>query len=98
MLTGEPGTGKTQAAYYMVRYFRDAHVQNADQQQSGEKKALDRSKYIEKRALWLVFEKAKKKGMPQVLLIDEIDKASRDFPNDLLHELDQMEFTILETG
>lgn len=126
LLTGEPGTGKTQAAYYaayqlgvecihfqvksdstardllydfdMVRYFRDAHVQNADQQQSGEKQALDRGEYIDKRALWLVFERAKEKGMPQVLLIDEIDKAPRDFPNDLLHELDQMEFTILETG
>ena len=35
--------------------------------------------------------------VPQVLLIDEIDKAPRDFPNDLLHELDQMEFTITET-
>ncbi|MCP4288638.1 MAG: MoxR family ATPase, partial [Gammaproteobacteria bacterium] len=37
-------------------------------------------------------------GVPQVLLIDEIDKAPRDFPNDLLHELDQMEFSIIETG
>ena len=36
--------------------------------------------------------------MPQVLLIDEIDKAPRDFPNDLLHELDKMEFTVTETS
>jgi len=35
---------------------------------------------------------------PRVVLIDEIDKAPRDFPNDLLHELDQMEFSITETG
>ncbi len=117
LLTGEPGTGKTQAAYYaayqlgvkcihfqvksdstardllydfdMVRYFRDAHLESA----SGK---LDKSKYIDKRALWWSFEIAKEKGIPQVLLIDEIDKAPRDFPNDLLHELDQMEFTIIE--
>jgi MoxR-like ATPase len=37
-------------------------------------------------------------GTPRVVLIDEIDKAPRDFPNDLLHELDKMEFTIAETG
>jgi MoxR-like ATPase len=126
LLTGEPGTGKTQAAYYaafqlgvecihfqvksdstardllydfdMVRYFRDANIQNVHPQQSGEKKELDRGEYIDKRALWSAFETGKEKGMPQVLLIDEIDKAPRDFPNDLLHELDQMEFTIIETG
>lgn len=121
LLTGEPGTGKTQAAYYaahqlgvecihfqvksdstarnllydfdMVRYFRDAHYH-----QSAEEKAEpDKNKYIDKRALWNAFEIAKEKGYPQVLLIDEIDKAPRDFPNDLLHELDQMSFTITET-
>ena len=126
LLTGEPGTGKTQAAYYtafqlgvacihfqvksdstardllydfdMVRYFRDAQLQNVDQKKSGDNQEPDKSQYIDRRALWLAFEKAKEKNMPQVLLIDEIDKAPRDFPNDLLHELDQMEFTILETG
>jgi len=59
---------------------------------------LQKGKYLNVRPLWEVFELAKKKGVPQVLLIDEIDKAPRDFPNDLLHELDQMKFTITETG
>ena len=86
LLTGEPGTGKTQAAYYtafqlgvecihfqvksdstardllydfdMVRYFRDAHV---DQQESGKNEESAKSQYIDRRALWLAFEKAKKK-------------------------------------
>jgi MoxR-like ATPase len=125
LLTGEPGTGKTQAAYYaayqlgvkcihfqvksdstardllydfdMVRYFRDAHLQNLTQQEAGEKNELIKGRYIDKRALWQAFDLAEKKGVPQVLLIDEIDKAPRDFPNDLLHEVDQMEFTIVET-
>ncbi|MCP4379022.1 MAG: MoxR family ATPase [bacterium] len=123
LLTGEPGTGKTQAAYYaayqlgvecihfqvksdstardllydfdMVRYFRDAHLQNVA---GRDVKPLRKEKYIEPCALWEAFEKAKAHGLPQVLLIDEIDKAPRDFPNDLLHELDQMEFKIIETG
>lgn len=121
LLTGQPGTGKTQTAYYvafhlgvqcihfqvksdssardllydfdMVRYFRDAHSQDGSKNGAPTKEA-----YIEKRALWIAFEEAQKQGVPQVLLIDEIDKAPRDFPNDLLHELNQMEFTILETG
>jgi len=140
LITGEPGTGKTQAAYYAayklglgevlhfqvksdssandllyyfdsVRYFRDASLQaikgrslfnsehdgvdGAVEPGRGEQIAeLHKEDYIEKRALWLAFESA----LPKVLLIDEIDKAPRDFPNDLLHELDQMEFTINETG
>ncbi len=135
LLTGEPGTGKTQAAYYaawqlgvdcihfqvksdstardllydfdMVRYFRDAHLQNLkdgktkdEGNEVGEEacEELDKGQYIEERALWKAFRIAKEQNVPQVLLIDEIDKAPRDFPNDLLHELDQMEFTIIETG
>ena len=119
LVTGEPGTGKTQAAYYAayklgiepvihfqvksdstardllyhfdaVRYFHDAHLQ------SGKHKSLklNKANYIEKRPLWeaLIAEQ------PKILLIDEIDKAPRDFPNDLLHELDKLEFTVLETG
>ncbi len=118
LVTGEPGTGKTQAAYYAaynlgiepvlhfqvksdtiardllyhfdaVRYFHDANIKK------GSCKSLpDKSKYVEKRLLW----EAMDSGMPRILLIDEIDKAPRDFPNDLLHELDKMEFTITETG
>ena len=124
LLTGQPGTGKTQTAYYvafqlgvqcihfqvksdssakdllyhfdMVRYFRDAHLNNGNSNNGAA--SLDKEDYIEKRALWTAFEEGKRQQVPQVLLIDEIDKAPRDFPNDLLHELNQMEFTILETS
>lgn len=82
----------------MVRYFRDAHLRNADLKPGEPDKELQKSAYLEIRPLWRAFALASKKGVPQVLLIDEIDKAPRDFPNDLLHELDQMEFTITETG
>ena len=114
LITGEPGTGKTQAAYYAayrlgiepvihfqvksdstardllyhfdtVRYFHDAHVRT-----DGE--PLDKGRYVERRALWQAMHRS-----TRVLLIDEIDKAPRDFPNDLLHELDKMEFTVVET-
>jgi MoxR-like ATPase len=117
LITGEPGTGKTQAAYYAayklnvepvlhfqvksdssaqdllyhfdtVRYFHDAHL--------GKPGAPlpDKSAYVEPREMWEAFESKN----PRVLLIDEIDKAPRDFPNDLLHELDKMEFKVAETG
>ncbi len=116
LITGEPGTGKTQAAYYAafkldlepvihfqvksestandllyhfdtVRYFHDANLLK-------DGRTLDKRDYVERRALWeaMAFDE------PRVLLIDEIDKAPRDFPNDLLHELDKMEFTVAETG
>jgi MoxR-like ATPase len=120
LITGEPGTGKTQAAFYAayklgvepviqfqvksdsmardllysfdsVRYFHDAHL--ADRSGS-----LSKEKYVEKRAFWEAIERGREKNAPQVVLIDEIDKAPRDFPNDLLHELDKMEFTVTETG
>ncbi len=123
LLTGEPGTGKTQAAYFAalqlktklfhfqaktsssandllyefdtIRYFHEAHISNINADDSLKK--LDKKNYLEKRTLWLAFEEAETNGYPCVLLIDEIDKAPRDFPNDLLHELDQMEFKVRET-
>nr|VFK52239.1 MAG: AAA domain (dynein-related subfamily) [Candidatus Kentron sp. TUN]VFK52441.1 MAG: AAA domain (dynein-related subfamily) [Candidatus Kentron sp. TUN] len=130
LITGEPGTGKTQAAYYTayklnidlihfqvksestardllyhfdtVRYFHDAHQIHTERTESvhgtPDKTSLDKQDYIEKRALWLAFERARETRVPSVVLIDEIDKAPRDFPNDLLHELDKMEFTIIETN
>ena len=117
LITGEPGTGKTQAAYYAayklgiepvihfqvksesnaadllyyfdsVRYFYEASIA------AKENKKIDKADYIEPRALWNAIESE----TPRVLLIDEIDKAPRDFPNDLLHEIDKMEFIVTETG
>lgn len=123
LITGEPGTGKTQTAYYAayklgvepvihfqvksdstahdllyhfdtVRYFHDAHLRNLEGQDCPD---LNKRNYVEPRALWYAFERSQEKGVPQVVLIDEIDKAPRDFPNDLLHELDKMEFIVTET-
>ena len=136
LLTGEPGTGKTQAAFYaawvlnvncfhfqvksdstaqdllysfdMVKYFHDSHLHSILYQQKHnnnielneetiKNEKLKKEKYLEKRPFWKSIDIAQKEEVPQILLIDEIDKAPRDFPNDLLHELDQMEFMILET-
>lgn len=123
LITGEPGTGKTQAAYYVawklgiepllhfqvksdstardllyhfdtVRYFHDANLNPSGDEP---RKPLDKRDYVEKRELWKAFTQAEEANAPRVLLIDEIDKAPRDFPNDLLHELDQMELSVAET-
>lgn len=125
LITGEPGTGKTQAAYYAayklglepvihfqvksdsaardllyhfdtVRYFYDANMQHLQRGENGAPPELDKQNYVEPRPLWEAFNLAKERGSPAVLLIDEIDKAPRDFPNDLLHELDKMEFKVPE--
>jgi MoxR-like ATPase len=114
LLTGEAGSGKTQVAYYVARQLGlepVIHFQaKSDSQgkdllydfdaarylhdaQSG-KENLNKSAYIEPRALW----QAMAAKEPRVLLIDGIDQANRDFPNDLLHELDKMEFVIAELG
>ena len=73
-------------------YEYDAVSRLRDSQMGGIIK--DISKYIKKGKIWNAFETKKK----SVLLIDEIDKADIEFPNDLLQELDKMEFYVYETG
>ncbi len=113
LVKGEPGTGKTELARQIASslkleiiewsiksttkaqqglYEYDAVSRLRDSQLGEEVK--DISKYIKKGKIWESFEKTKK----SVLLIDEIDKADIEFPNDLLQELDKMEFFIYETG
>jgi MoxR-like ATPase len=114
LLTGEPGTGKTQVAHYLAWYFEIesklfvldvrsttttsdllyrfdtvAYFHQAqDPARAGQ--PLDRGKFIDRGPLWLAFET---EGSSMVL-IDEIDKAPRDFPNDLLNVLDQHQFAV----
>ncbi len=57
-----------------------------------------RAAYLEPRALWLAMSRGLRDERPQVLLIDEIDKAPRDFPNDLLQDIDQLRFAVPEVG
>ena len=113
LVKGEPGTGKTELARQIASslkleiiewsiksttkaqqglYEYDAVSRLRDSQLGEEIK--DISKYIKKGKIWESFETTKK----SVLLIDEIDKADIEFPNDLLQELDKMEFNIYETG
>jgi len=74
--------------YYFntVRYFHDAHF--------NEGKLPVKEAYVEQRALWLAMESPGSRA----LLIDEINKAPRDFPNDLLHELETIDFTVAQTN
>ena len=113
LVKGEPGTGKTELARQVASslnlkiiewniksttkaqqglYEYDA-VSRLRDSQMGEK-IEDISKYVKKGKIWNAF-KTKSKS---VLLIDEIDKADIEFPNDLLQELDKMEFYVYETG
>src|ERR1700760_2690561 len=114
LIKGEPGTGKTVLAYEIAAaldaelitwhiksttkatmglYEYDAVTRLRDSQ-LGDERVKDVKNYIKKGKLWEAFEM---KGRP-VLLIDEIDKADIEFPNDLLLELDRMEFFVYETG
>ncbi len=114
LVKGEPGTGKTELARQISNalglpmiewniksttraqqglYEYDA-VSRLRDSQLGEERVHDVKNYIRKGKLWQAFEAEGK----TVLLIDEIDKADIEFPNDLLQELDKMEFFVYETG
>eukprot|EP00439_Symbiodinium_sp_Y106_P089788 s1_g2324.t1 len=114
LIKGEPGTGKTVLAEEMSKaldaelitwhiksttkaqqglYEYDA-VSRLRDSQLGDERVNDISNYIERGKLWESFERESR----PVLLIDEIDKADIEFPNDLLLELDRMEFFVYETG
>ncbi|HEY2069438.1 MAG TPA: MoxR family ATPase [Rhizomicrobium sp.] len=114
LIKGEPGTGKTELAFQVADALKAPlitwHVKSTTKAQQGlyeydavtrlrdsqlgDPRVKDVKNYIKKGKLWDAFEMD---GRP-ILLIDEIDKADIEFPNDLLLELDRMEFFVYETG
>ena len=136
LVTGEPGTGKTQLAHSIAyelglqllifntkttsssrdlfyRYDALQHFQNARIHGDGEASDMDTYRYIDFEALGQAIllamdpaeanpflpEGLRNKGPRRsVVLVDEIDKAPRDFPNDILNEVEDMRFTVRETG
>ncbi|SIO13889.1 MoxR-like ATPase [Rhodovulum sp. ES.010] len=114
LVKGEPGTGKTELAREVARSLEmpliEWHIKSTTRAQQGlyeydavsrlrdsqlgEERVHDVANYIKQGKLWQAF------AAPErvVLLIDEIDKADIEFPNDLLQELDRMEFHVYETG
>lgn len=113
LVKGEPGTGKTQLAQEVAnaleRPLFEWHIKSTTRAQQGlydydavarlrdsqlgDERVHDIANYIVRGKLWEAFES----GVQPVLLIDEIDKADIEFPNDLLRELDRMEFFVYET-
>ena len=114
LIKGEPGTGKTQLAIEVAealgRPLYEWHIKSTTKAQQGmydydavarlrdsqlgDNRVHDIENYIVRGKVWDAFDSE----VQPVLLIDEIDKADIEFPNDLLQELDRMEFYVYETG